>query len=750
MSSLLSYKPGDLLGPDLVIQEIHKGGMGEVFLCEYQKDTLFALKTLKPEFFVNNPIPEVFKNEAMTWTALEDHVHIVRCFGIYPDTYDKRPFIWLEWIKHPQNDYVTLREWIKRRPLKLMYAISFAIQICRGLIYADTKVPGLVHCDLKPSNILIGANDIVKISDFGISRLNREENLFGTNWRGKEAAFRGSTPYLSPEQWRNEDLDQRTDIYALGCILYEMVIGVVPFLYKTESEARDKHLNAPIPQIPNKLLPDSFNRLLTKCLAKQKDDRYSETKHLLGHLTWLYKEYFGSDPPIYEFSDFDKKASQKSRLSTYLFLNEYQLGIEKINETINIDGPYNSELLTLLGNIQMKDEQLHQALDSYTSALEKDNSNEIAFIGRGEVHLKLLQFDRAENDFRSALELNSSSERAYTGLSLIEVEHDRLNEAKKLLAKAFELDNDEIGFIQQIVLHEIVHSNFQLGEKYLDLATQIDETNQNLIYLQTFLNIKQRDYLTAIKYLDNLVSEKFDLIKTLQLRAFCYFYISDLESCYADLDKVVELFRELIINNQFNDVIRETTLYLKSIPNDPDVLELRSYAHYSLGEYQKALDDLDRIVQLAPENLTVRSQRAFIFYELRDFKTAIIEAKKLLNNELSHRYHFLLGLSYLQLDASNEAINAFTNALALKPDFDFALAERGRCFYNLGEKEKGQKDLEVAKKLNPDLASIYYKAGKEYFENKEYKKAKYYIDLSDILGDARAKDLAEKIMLRLY
>ncbi len=241
------YQPGDHIGGRYQVHDIKMGGMGEVYLCLDQEEMHpYALKTFQQRY-QSNALRQAFEQEVATWVALENHPNIVRCYLM--DILDSQPFMKLEWIAGKQGRGTDLRGWLRYAPLDLREVLNFAIDICRGLIHAQDKEPGIVHCDLKPENILVTQNGMAKITDLGLARIIKLAKLeiYETKReRIERQSIRdgivGTPAYMAPEQWYGEALDVRTDIYAIGCILYEMLTAKLPFQATTLDDLRCQHL----------------------------------------------------------------------------------------------------------------------------------------------------------------------------------------------------------------------------------------------------------------------------------------------------------------------------------------------------------------------------------------------------------------------------------------------------------------------------------------------------------------------------
>jgi serine/threonine-protein kinase len=278
--------------------------MGEVYLC---LDTLhnypIALKTFQERFLIDANVRESFRKEVSTWIALEKHPNIVRCF--YMEEIDNRPFMFLEWIANVRTQGSDLRSWLTKGRLRSKLSLSFSIDICRGLVHAERKQPGIVHRDLKPENVLISQDELAKITDFGLAKVFGSVQASRSSSPGVPASQllstwgggSGTPLYMAPEQWLTDELDTRTDIYAVGCIIYEMFTGNWAFQAMSIDELRRLHLQGPIPRLTSRhALTTRINNVLMQCLAKRKEDRFNNLEDLLSELIRIYQAMFNEPP----------------------------------------------------------------------------------------------------------------------------------------------------------------------------------------------------------------------------------------------------------------------------------------------------------------------------------------------------------------------------------------------------------------------------------------------------------------------
>jgi serine/threonine protein kinase len=264
-----------------ILEKLGGGGMGVVYKAEDTKlQRMVALKFLPPHISLNNEVKERFMHEARAASAL-DHNNICTIYEI-GESEDGQMYLAMALYEGE-----TLQAKIDRGPLPLEEALNIAIQIAEGLSVAHQK--DIVHRDIKPANIIINSTNIVKILDFGLAKLSGQTKLT------KEGTTLGTTNYMSPEQVRGENLDRRTDIWALGVIIYEMITGQPPFKGEYEQAVMYSIAN----ENPNPLtgirsgVPLELERIVTKTLAKDAGERYQHLSDLLVDLKKLKKSIEG-------------------------------------------------------------------------------------------------------------------------------------------------------------------------------------------------------------------------------------------------------------------------------------------------------------------------------------------------------------------------------------------------------------------------------------------------------------------------
>ncbi|MBW1673819.1 MAG: protein kinase, partial [Deltaproteobacteria bacterium] len=256
-----------------IIEELGKGGMGKVYkVHDTEIREKVALKLLKSEISADEKTIERFRNEIKLARKIA-HRNVCKMFDLGEEKGTR--FITMEYVEGED-----LKSMIRMMGLLSRgKAISIAKQVCEGL--AEAHGFGIVHRDLKPSNIMIDKFGNAKIMDFGIARSLRAKGITGTG------VMIGTPEYMSPEQVEGKETDQRTDIYSLGIILYEMVTGQTPFDGETAFSIALKH-KSEIPRDPrefNAQIGDDLSILILQCLEKDRDKRYQRVEDLISDFT---------------------------------------------------------------------------------------------------------------------------------------------------------------------------------------------------------------------------------------------------------------------------------------------------------------------------------------------------------------------------------------------------------------------------------------------------------------------------------
>ena len=309
------FSQGDLIAGRYLVKDVKRGGMGIVYLCDVDSDPIrpIALKT----FLVDSPdrwrwLLSGFIREARTWIAIGDALNVVNASHIVNIEAGNRivPLLAIEAVVgHPEYG-ASLSGWIHKAPFDLDLTLVFAADICTGMQQIQKKLAqrkfDIVHRDLKPQNIQVSREGHVKITDFGLAKAFEEQSGMPGPGNPRPQQDRdllslclsangicGTPAYMSPEQCAGlRKLDQKSDIYSFGCVLYEMSTRQLPFYGRTADELFRKHISErpARPETFNSELPPHLCDTIMRCLAKDPAQRPNDFVSIRDSLRQLLKE----------------------------------------------------------------------------------------------------------------------------------------------------------------------------------------------------------------------------------------------------------------------------------------------------------------------------------------------------------------------------------------------------------------------------------------------------------------------------
>src|SRR5437660_4380557 len=321
---------GTKLGRYEIHSKIGEGGMGEVYLAEdMQLRRRVALKILPPEVASNRDRMRRFTQEAQAAAAL-NHPNIAHIYeiGSSPTVREgsgtsstagaETHFISMEFV-----DGLTLRQLIHEQHTDLAKLLRYLQHAAEGL--AKAHASGIVHRDLKPDNIMVTRDGHAKVLDFGLAKLIESQQAIGTRatdssevatalmpQHSTPGTVMGTVGYMSPEQaqGKTNEIDQRSDIFSFGCIMFEAVTGQKPFAGKDTLDSLHNIVHAPTPNVKelNPAAPDELQRIVRRCLAKDSDKRYQSIKDVaieLEELRQELKDEAGADYSVRSLSSAD-------------------------------------------------------------------------------------------------------------------------------------------------------------------------------------------------------------------------------------------------------------------------------------------------------------------------------------------------------------------------------------------------------------------------------------------------------------
>ncbi|OFV92518.1 MAG: hypothetical protein A3H28_04650 [Acidobacteria bacterium RIFCSPLOWO2_02_FULL_61_28] len=384
-----------------------KSGMGIVYIVvDASSATPYAVKTFQRWCLETPELIQRFLREAETWIRLEQHANIVRAH--YVSTLQGQPYVFLEYVAGSD-----LRKKLAAGALPLRSALRYSIQFCRGMAYAQKKVRGLVHRDVKPENCMFTPDDVLKVTDFGLVKVlagseampthvpvgaaepaSEEQSQFFRTQKGDAGV--GTLPYMAPEQFTDfADVTVKADIYSFGVMLYEMLTGMRPFRARRPEDWYYQHSKV-MPQDPYMRKPDiplPLSQLVMRCMAKEPKDRYPDFAALEIELGLLLKQFCQEEVP----------QQGAHEMEAWEILNK-------------------GTALNNLGRIK-------EALVCFDKALEILPRFDAAWLDKGVALAQLGREKEATDCYEKALEINPNSAHAWYNLGIVQQSRDANEEA---------------------------------------------------------------------------------------------------------------------------------------------------------------------------------------------------------------------------------------------------------------------------------------------------------------------------------
>lgn len=766
-----------------ILEKLGEGGMGVVYKAQDLKlDRFVALKFLPHHVSANEAEKARFLQEAKAASAL-NHPNVCTIYGIEEQA--GQQYIEMEYV-----DGVTLREKLRAGPWPIRDAITYGIQIADALLEAHSK--GVVHRDVKPDNIMINSRELVKVMDFGLARLK------GTLRQTRTSSTAGTLAYMAPEQIQGGNADARSDIFAFGIVLFEMLTNKLPFRGEHDAALMYSIVNEE-PQSILKYIPKPSSELLhifNKALEKDQNDRYQSAAELVVDLRRLKKDTGKVSRPetIASAPNKEKRFRRVMKtivglalvgtiVTTFLIFNKADT-IESVavlplaNDGADPNTEYLSEGLT---------ESIIRSLSSisnikirpWSTVVRYRNTRKDAKSIGDELHVNAVLQGSVEQrvdriiirveliDVKNDVHLWGKTYN-YSMANIVSVQEDIAKEAaEELRAK--------IGGEQTTLLENRTTTNPEAYQFYLQgqyslsnlyskdswkqALTQFGkalekDTNYALAYVgigETYASIsgfqmppseamlKAQRAVTRALAIDNNLPEA--LVTMARIRMW---YEWDLQSAEALLIKSIGIKRDLVRAYQ--------SLW---------------YCYMYQGRFAEAVTQLRQARELDPVSISLQTMDAWTLYYQRQFERAIEESRKLLLlNPINAESHIILGLASEQTGKLDQAFEAWTKYLSLTGESEELLMSFEVAYVEGGYKRYAARYAEYLTKLSRTdyvdpfrLARLFVSLGKKD-ETIEWLTKAYELRIDHLLwlkvdplfdsirSDKRFKDLLTKVIVK--
>lgn len=453
---------GGIIPTKLTVYGARAGGYGTVYTVLDEHLRRYCLKL--PRFSsVDDEEAERIRREARLWLRLGSHQNIAYAYSVLE--VNGSVALMIEYLSGRDLSFR-----MAKKRLSIQEAIAYAIQICRGLSYAQARIPGFVHGDIKPSNCLLAADGTLKVTDFGQVRTVEQplgesgdvpasfEDLISPARPRRWAA--GTPAYMAPEQFdATAPPDAKTDIYSFGITLFEMVTGQKPFPGRYHAECFEQHTTA-IPNPPvslNRDVPLQLSDLILRCMSKLPSERPQDFSIIEQDLAGIYREEFEAGVP--QTAPGTLTAEETIAHSAGLFsLGEHAQAIEQLDHLLK-NNPESASAWAVKGKICTALGRNDDAETCLARAVELDRRLAFGWSGMGEVLIQQELYQQALGYFQKAIALDSQVPAFWyqKGIGLFKLGHVR--DAAKCFRRALKIDSR-----QAVALSALGDTQFDVGE----------------------------------------------------------------------------------------------------------------------------------------------------------------------------------------------------------------------------------------------------------------------------------------------
>jgi serine/threonine protein kinase/tetratricopeptide (TPR) repeat protein len=706
-----------------IIEELGKGGMGRVYRVEDTKaKEEIAIKLIKPEIAADKKTIERFRNELTTARKIVQK-NVCRMYDIGEEK--GQHFITMEYVSGGD-----LKKFIRRsKQLTVGTAISISKQICEGLSEAHSL--GIVHRDLKPNNIMIDDNGNARIMDFGIARTIREKGITGPS------VMIGTPEYMSPEQVDAKEVDQRSDIYSLGIIMYEMVTGELPFQGETPLSVAMKH-KGEIPKDPrdiNAQIPEDLSGLILKCLAKEKADRYRSPAEIRSELERIETGLPTTSkviPKAIPSTSKEITVSFQPRKLLVPALATVSLAVVIVLLLLFLPGKKTVPIPTdkpSLAVLYFENNSGDETLENWRSGLSEmlitdlSQSKFLHILSGDRIYSLLDDLDLLEKDKYSTEDLKKVASQG--GVSHI-LRGSFITAGEKFIINASLMKGDTA---------EVLSSIQEDGMGEISITDSLDSITTKI---KTDLNLTEDQVSDDIDRELNQITSQYPEAFKLYAEGRRVFYEGDERASIPYYERAIAVdrgfamaYRAMAISygnlgfRPIRDEYMEKAMEFKErLPDRDKYLIEADYYSSSEGTYDSAISVYENALELYPDDTTINHNLALIYNNLDEYEKAIPYYERAVNAKT------IFDGTYSQLATAYRAVGEFDKAQAVlesslqyvdnKSDIYRALAGH---FLLLGEDEKAQAAVEEALIANPENVRSYGTRGRLYMLQGDLKKA---------------------------
>jgi len=703
-----------------IIEKLGEGGMGVVYKAlDTRLDREVAIKFLPSQMTADSERKQRLINEAKTASSL-DHPNICSIYEI-----DETPKGEL-FIVMRAYEGVSLDKKIETGPLPIREVVHYGIQIAAGLQAAHEN--GIVHRDVKSSNIIVTRKDEVKLIDFGLAKLRGGTKLTRT---GKAV---GSLAYMSPEQLRADEVDMRSDIFSLGVVLYEMITGDRPFKGEYDQVVAYAITNQdPTPLAVHRAdIPQELERVVTRCLEKNTELRYQNAADLIDDLRKIHHAIETETPSNIAFSRVPSSKSVINQTQRYKVLVLFVIAVI----FLVLSYPHIRQFVEGFTGKDLLPDDRYLAVLPFTTISDHPGDS---YLSDGLMDLLTGKITQLEIAHGSLLVIPASEIRRHNITSAsdankifganLAVQGTVYRDEKNVHVTLVLIDSRSL---VQIAAWDGVIDKEQLTELHRELIFQLSKMLEvelepkhiaaidrgNTINPRAYeLFLEARGYLQRYEQLENISTAIELLEEAIQLDPLYSLAYASIGEAYLrkyDATRDREWIDRAVSNGtralELNDNIASVHVTLGMILN-------------GTGEYEKAIDSFERAIEINPINSDAFRGLARAYEQIGKSDEAENVYKQAIRLRPSYwvGYNFL-GAFYYRRAQYDDAIKQYRRVTELTPDNIAGYVNLGAIYFELDQWDKAREYFEQALEFGPNYA-IYYNLGTIYYYESMYEDA---------------------------
>jgi serine/threonine protein kinase/predicted Zn-dependent protease len=698
-----------------ILEKLGEGGMGVVYKAQDTKlDRIVALKFL-PQHLTSDPVEkERFIHEAKAASAL-NHTNITTIYEI--DEFEGQMFIVMEYCEGK-----TLKRIIEKETLSVRKVLDIGIQICEGLVVAHEK--GIVHRDIKSDNIMVTPRGQVKIMDFGLAKLKGATKLTKTR------STLGTAAYMSPEQAQGEEVDQRSDIFSFGVVLYELLTGKLPFGGEHQAAIIYSIINEQPQSVAryNNQVSTELERIVSKALVKEKEERYQHIDDLLADLRREKKglEYIKT-------AQIPKEAvapKPKKKLLPFIVPASIVFVIALLFLILK---PFKFEVVPEKGAVA-KENSL--AIMYFENMVDREDKERL-----GEIVTNLLITGLSESQYLNVV----SSQRLYDILKLLGKEGVKVidkNVASQVATKAgakWML----LGSILQVEPQVILTSQLVEVESGRVLSSEriTVEPGEKIFSMVDKLTVEVKKDLSLPAQAQKEETPKVADVTTHSPEAYRYYlegldygykyYFTEAERSFKkalEFDSTFAMAFYMLANFKTGEEQKRLTAKAVKYSNKVSQKEryyIESWEANISGNYNQGIKELQKIVERYPDEKFAFFMIGEIYYgDLRQFEEAVRYLSKAIEIDPLYKSAYnTLAYVYNNMGDFDKSIWAINKYISLAPDEANPYDSRADLYAYNGKLDQAIESYKKALEIKPDFYMSLPKLGDMYLFKKDYAQA---------------------------